>query len=167
MTETDSEFLDRVRGYLLANIEPDDAGRVLALARRGAAADTKPQTSGETVRGEVTADAGWKQAMEAAAKAVEQTLFTRSCTCSFEAEAAIRALPPPPDAVNDAGWRPIETAPRTGREMILMIGPSRFPNVAFSNTWWQSGSSVECTPTHWMPLPPPPEQEKKEEADGK
>lgn len=53
-------------------------------------------------------------------------------------------------------WRPISEAPRTGRTLILMIGPSGFPNVAYANTWWQSGCSVECEPTHWMPLPPTP-----------
>jgi hypothetical protein len=53
-------------------------------------------------------------------------------------------------------WQPIETAPKSGRDMILLLTQSRFPQVAFSNTWWTSGFSVECKPTHWMPLPPPP-----------
>ena len=25
--------------------------------------------------------------------------------------------------------------------------------VAYSNTWWTSGFSVECKPTHWLPIP--------------
>jgi len=60
----------------------------------------------------------------------------------------------------DAGvadeWRPIETAPRDGRQMILLLTPSGWPQVAFSNTWWISGFSIECKPTHWIPIPPTP-----------
>lgn len=54
-------------------------------------------------------------------------------------------------------WRPIEIAPRAGREMILLLTPSRFPQVAFSNTWWTAGFSVENKPTHWLPIPPLPQ----------
>lgn len=54
------------------------------------------------------------------------------------------------------GWRPISEAPKEGRDMILLLTPSRFPQVAFSNTWWTSGFSVECKPTHWMPIPAAP-----------
>ena len=50
------------------------------------------------------------------------------------------------------GWLPIESAPRGGRTMILLLTPSRFPQVAFSNTWWTAGFSVECKPTHWHPI---------------
>lgn len=52
-------------------------------------------------------------------------------------------------------WQPIETAPRGGRELIMLLTPSGFPQVAYSNTWWMSGFSVECRPTHWLPLPKP------------
>lgn len=51
-------------------------------------------------------------------------------------------------------WLPIETAPKDGRDLILLLTPSGWPQVAYSNTWWTSGFSVECTPTRWMPLPP-------------
>lgn len=60
---------------------------------------------------------------------------------------------------NESPWRPISECPRTGRELILLLTPSRFPQVAYSNTWWTAGFSVECTPTHFMriePLPEPP-----------
>lgn len=50
-------------------------------------------------------------------------------------------------------WQPIETAPKDGRELILLLTPSRHPQVAFSNTWWTAGFSVECKPTHWAPIP--------------
>jgi len=53
-------------------------------------------------------------------------------------------------------WRPIEEAPKDGRQMILLLTPSRFPQVAFSNTWWTAGFSVENKPTHWMPIEPLP-----------
>lgn len=53
-------------------------------------------------------------------------------------------------------WQPIETAPKGGRDLILLLTPSDFPQFAYSNTWWTAGFSVECKPTHWMPLPPPP-----------
>ncbi|MBD8531513.1 MULTISPECIES: hypothetical protein [unclassified Massilia] len=57
------------------------------------------------------------------------------------------------EGATQAGWQPIETAPKTGRELILLLTPSRFPQVAYSNTWWTSGFSVENKPTHWMPIP--------------
>ena len=51
-------------------------------------------------------------------------------------------------------WQPIETAPTKGRELILLLTPSKWPQVAYTNTWWTSGFSVENKPTHWMPIPP-------------
>ena len=45
-------------------------------------------------------------------------------------------------------WQPIETAPKDGRQLILLLTPSGFPQVAYSNTWWTAGFSVECKPTH-------------------
>lgn len=58
-------------------------------------------------------------------------------------------------------WQPIETAPKGGRDLILLLTPSRFPQVAYSNTWWTSGFSVENKPTHWMPLPAAPAASKE------
>jgi len=55
-------------------------------------------------------------------------------------------------AATGSAWQPIETAPKTGRELILLLTPSMFPQVAYTNTWWTAGFSVECRPTHWMPL---------------
>jgi hypothetical protein len=60
------------------------------------------------------------------------------------------------EAAREDGWQPIETAPRDGRQMILLLTPSRFPQVAFSNTWWTAGFSVECKPTHWRRIEPLP-----------
>ena len=56
-----------------------------------------------------------------------------------------------------AEWQPISTAPKDGRELILLLTPSNWPQVAYSNTWWISGFSMENKPTHWMPLPKAPD----------
>jgi len=58
-------------------------------------------------------------------------------------------------------WQPIATAPTKGRDFILLLAPSRYPQVAYSNTWWTAGFSVENKPTHWMPLRKPPEDKCK------
>jgi len=51
-------------------------------------------------------------------------------------------------------WQPIETAPKTGRQPILLKTPySPDGCQAYSNTWWTAGFSAECKPTHWKPLP--------------
>lgn len=68
--------------------------------------------------------------------------------CADELESALAAQPCAGD-----GWLPIETAPRGGRELILLLTPSGFPQVAYSNTWWTSGFSVECKPTRWARIP--------------
>lgn len=59
--------------------------------------------------------------------------------------------------VKDTRWLPISTAPTTGRQKLLLKTPYAPDGViAFSNTWWVGGSSVECKATHWMPLPEEP-----------
>lgn len=55
-------------------------------------------------------------------------------------------------------WQPINTAPKDGRQRILLKTPYDPDGVlAYSNTWWTSGFSVECNPTHWMLQPESPE----------
>lgn len=76
-----------------------------------------------------------------------------------EAEMQLRnPAPMPTPSQQEAQWHPIETAPKDGRELILLLTPSKFPQIAYSNTWWTSGFSVECQPTHWMPLPARPDE---------
>ena len=51
-------------------------------------------------------------------------------------------------------WQPIKTAPKGGRELILLKTPYSPDGVlAYSNMWWTYGFSVECKPSHWMPKP--------------
>ncbi len=68
-----------------------------------------------------------------------------ACMRAIEAAIAERKVP---------AWQPIETAPTTGRELILLLVPREpdntlWPQVAFPNRWW-------IKPTHWMPLPAAP-----------
>lgn len=52
-------------------------------------------------------------------------------------------------------WQPIETAPKDGREQILLKVPYNQDGVlAWSDTWWTSGFSAENKPTHWKPIIP-------------
>ena len=94
----------------------------------------------------------------------------------IQIDAAIAALQAEPQ-----GWRPIETAPKDGRSMLLGY-PNRagkwrtvrgqwFSDAEIAETWEEEGAegwyetSVECEdlpncwsiePTHWMPLPATP-----------
>ena len=53
--------------------------------------------------------------------------------------------------IENESWRPIATAPTTGRKQIWLKVPGREPALAHSNTWWIGGFSAECKPTHWKP----------------
>ena len=69
-------------------------------------------------------------------------------------------------AAADAGWRPIETAPKDG---TVFIAPSIDGKNVTVGSWskfydcWDDRLvghlNGHWKPTHWMPLPPPPEQE--------
>jgi hypothetical protein len=61
----------------------------------------------------------------------------------------------------NAGWQPIETAPKDGTDMLV------YQNGCFdvASVWWidDNGDAVWFNgdvvvyPTHWMPLPDPPD----------
>lgn len=85
-------------------------------------------------------------------------------------------------------WRPIETAPRDGTRILLLLGDHRIesgkwvdaeedgPDSIGADAGWLSDSGWTmpgrsfghflhrrepmAPPTHWMPLPEPPEDEK-------
>jgi hypothetical protein len=77
--------------------------------------------------------------------------------------------------MNNNEWQPIETAPKDGTQIVLIIKRpytssdggteyeqsfviSRFCN--YDKMWLEInyGKNWEDIPTHWMPLPKPPEQ---------
>lgn len=47
-------------------------------------------------------------------------------------------------------WNEMDTCPTEGRDQILLKTPHS-PNgsLAWSNTWWTCGFSVECKPSAW------------------
>lgn len=71
------------------------------------------------------------------------------------------------------GWQPIETAPRDGAFVLLLINRlvvygcwrEEIPEARFDKTGWYGcfrGRVHDCCldePTHWRPLPEPPEQQ--------
>lgn len=76
-------------------------------------------------------------------------------------EDAVRAVCPASD------WQPIETAPKTGRDVILW-GPCRpdgatrpYARDANVGWWcadhWRTRTNEVCNATHWMPLPAAPQ----------
>lgn len=73
-----------------------------------------------------------------------------------EARAAIAAMDRP-------GWRPIETAPKDGRRVLLWHPSWEAPSGGqwYGSDWrlFYHGGAYATQPTHWMPLPTPPEGE--------
>lgn len=60
-------------------------------------------------------------------------------------------------------WRPIDTAPKDGTEVIGLYGRKKIALCWYfrpsSNTeGWLDQNGNARRPTHWMPLPPPPKQ---------
>lgn len=84
-----------------------------------------------------------------------------------------------PEAEKPTGWRPIETAPKNGKFMLLYVPSGLESGTVTVGAYWKedqrtaSGRFREghwdgwlgmdadilpswCDPTHWMPLPDPP-----------
>lgn len=62
-------------------------------------------------------------------------------------------------------WRPIESAPKDGTEVLLWtmivdvdMGPWRLAGRCTNHKhWWTTVGSIALEPSHWMPLPEPPD----------
>lgn len=54
-------------------------------------------------------------------------------------------------------WQPIETAPKEGKELILLWVPAMGFGLMKWNGIWDDRVYNCDGPTHWMPLPPAPE----------
>jgi hypothetical protein len=63
-------------------------------------------------------------------------------------------------------WRPIETAPRDGTEVLLyttafngewiVVQGAYFSSPKQIDDGWETAFGFHGEPTHWQPLPPPP-----------
>ena len=68
----------------------------------------------------------------------------------------------------NAGWRPIEAAPKD-KEILLHVEVTVGPMLVVQGCWFSVSQEDEgwidtltgdvWTPTHWMPLPAPPTKE--------
>lgn len=67
-------------------------------------------------------------------------------------------------------WRPIETAPKDGRTILLAMPVGDGLGVGYwmeeANEWVPAAPIIVLTvfmtqPTHWMPLPEPPEADER------
>lgn len=108
--ESDAEFVERIKREWDGDNVPcvEDFDQLIALARRGAAMDTKPQTSSETVREDEPKGfmAGWLLGRADAAKVLDDMPCAPSqgihdYWAGYRAALTygavhIRALPPPP-----------------------------------------------------------------------
>lgn len=69
-------------------------------------------------------------------------------------------------------WQPIETAPKDGTPIWLYTASGQCEGYWNYGEWVQDaiyctydgtgGPAFECSPTHWMPLPPPPVHQEEE-----
>ena len=59
-------------------------------------------------------------------------------------------------------WQPIETAPKDGKTIIIIVEYGYVYTGIFDNDGYcQDLAGAGLDPTHWMPLPQPPKQEGK------
>lgn len=65
-----------------------------------------------------------------------------------------------------SGWKPIESAPKDGTQILLYAPAWRAPNTGwtFGSDDWQAcpyhhAGDPRWKPTHWMPLPDPPTED--------
>ena len=63
-------------------------------------------------------------------------------------------------------WQPIETAPKTDKDILVAYRDGYFGDMAVTKTNWDevnnkwsklfSNEYIQDIPTHWMPVPKPP-----------
>jgi hypothetical protein len=88
--------------------------------------------------------------------------------CPLTIWRAMLAASPSP-SVTQGGWRPIETAPKDGTQIIVFSTEEADPSptlavfLAGESDFWLDAYDhspmtgvVSGKPTHWLPLPPPP-----------
>lgn len=66
-------------------------------------------------------------------------------------------------------WRPIETAPKDGSDILVFHPESREQFVVFwqERRWYFSpNGALKDDPSHWMPLPEPPKTGDHDESHG-
>lgn len=86
------------------------------------------------------------------------------CAYGIDADAVIAALLAAPESVRLelAGllnpWRPIETAPKDGTDMLLYSFNSQVDCGWYQDGWIRIDACDD--PTHWLPLPAPPSEDK-------
>lgn len=97
----------------------------------------------------------FEKALDALADGIAETIRTKGDFSQYESSRAeltrLYALAAAPAVT----WRPIETAPKDGTELLIfdpVDGPAR---AHWSTHNWYAGTYV-AAPTHWMPLPAPP-----------
>jgi hypothetical protein len=59
----------------------------------------------------------------------------------------------------ESEWQPIETAPRDGTPVDLLINNARIADQAWGPDGWEDVNTHEqlgANPTHWRPVPAPP-----------
>jgi hypothetical protein len=104
----------------------------------------------------------------------------------------IRASSAPVAPIAPDGWKPIETAPRTGRTLLLgcfnsmgnwrtmrgqwftkaEIDQEWEETDGFEEGWYETAEEPDCpncwaiNPTHWAAIPPAPQQEGSEAGNG-
>lgn len=86
-------------------------------------------------------------------------------TCPLCEPAPASGEPSGAEAVVREAWRPIETAPKDGKNVLIASGSGEVGEARFHGEdgwWWINNDPTdawgsEVYPTHWMPLPAQPD----------
>lgn len=111
---------------------------------------------------------GWNRAIEAAAKVTKETAkecdhfgLSQFIPVIDRTVDAISALSMPAPTRQEAGWQPIETAPKDGTSVILFCRVHGVMEGIYDNgaPGWTDPieAAMMLFPTHWMALTSPPQ----------